>query len=280
MSPGAYPSGASPGRPLLPGRARSAQASLLPHTSGLWLGPDSICQRPCKHVAPRNKGGRLGRDHPSQEVCGKTPFSVAQRNCSHIQANLPLMMQPQLSEPLAATSPLAHSRRACGRAGDGTAPPHAFADGPSSCPRGCLAQHVPPTWSWPMGLLALAVHIGGTWRQAPALVHHPPVTQASVGSFLTGGDGTATPRSCCGQQMCLECTWQVPRTQETGLCWPGSNSSGPRVLRHNRGTTCPPCQLMAVPPHPRAQQCLSPLPRCPLRWLAPVPRGPWGPHRP
>lgn len=33
--------------PFLPGGASGPQASLLPHTSGLWLGPDTICQRPC-----------------------------------------------------------------------------------------------------------------------------------------------------------------------------------------------------------------------------------------
>lgn len=57
----------------------AAPGSFPPQTGGLRLGPDAICQRPRKHVVPRNQGGRLGQDHPSQDVCGNIPFSVAQR---------------------------------------------------------------------------------------------------------------------------------------------------------------------------------------------------------
>ena len=74
-------------------------------------------------MAPRNQGGRLGQDHPSQDVCGNIPFSVAQRkllpppgqSTSDDAASAFLSLWPP-------PSPLAHSGRACGQTGDGVAP--------------------------------------------------------------------------------------------------------------------------------------------------------------
>lgn len=63
------------GQPLL----QQPQASFHPKPDGLQLGPEAICQRPCKHVAPRNQDRQLGQDHPQQEGGGAIPFSIAQQ---------------------------------------------------------------------------------------------------------------------------------------------------------------------------------------------------------
>lgn len=158
---------------LAPGAAAPRPAS-SPKPAGLWLGPDAICQRPCKHVAPRNQGGWLGWDHPSRDVCGNIPFSIGQqkllpppgKSTSDDAASASLSLWPP-------PSPLACSGRACGQAGDGVAPLAVSGQALFLSPRAARPARA-SRLELACGSPSPGCARSGAWSQVPALVHHPP----------------------------------------------------------------------------------------------------------
>lgn len=132
---------------------------LPPQPDGLQLGPDAICQCPCKHVAPRKQDRKLGQDHPQQEGCGDIPFSVAQQKPLPSSSQSTSKNTASACLSLLAATP--HHRlkahgRACGQAGDGKAP------------LTCLQAACPPplSGSWPGTGSLLVVH---QWVSVPIL---------------------------------------------------------------------------------------------------------------
>lgn len=110
------------------------------------------------------------------------PFSIAQRKLLPPLGPSTSDDAAPHSEPLAATLTAGSQRTRLwsGRRRQGA--PHAFAGGCSSCPHGRPAQHVPPTWSWPVGLPAPAV-------LQPSFITHQ--RRGPCGLVPNPSDGTA-----------------------------------------------------------------------------------------
>ncbi|CAN0347686.1 unnamed protein product [Rangifer tarandus platyrhynchus] len=130
------------------GQGRQAPQQELPSPQPP-LCPAAIRQRPCEHVAPTKRGGRLGWDQPAGRPAGTSRLAGARRE----------RLPPKPSQPtsrdaapasLAAGRHLAAARsgRACGWPGDGKAA-LTFAGGHPSCLCGRPAQHVPPLGARP-----------------------------------------------------------------------------------------------------------------------------------
>lgn len=103
------------------------------------------------------KPGRAAWPGPPQPGgLREDPFSIAQRKLLPPLGHSTSDDAAPRPEPLAATLTAGSQRTRLwsGRRRHGA--PHAFAGGRSSCPHGRPAQHVPPTWRWPVGLPAPA----------------------------------------------------------------------------------------------------------------------------